>query len=205
MLVAVCCFVISSVTYGQEVKKAATKYYLNVTSEKDGVKENISKTYDDRATMEKDAFFRELGIALPKGEPDKLVLETTIDDKKVSLSTMTFHKVDGNIAWVKRDDDVQMEILQDGKAVKVIETRRQAGDREFKIGRPFSQNNFRFYAEDMEGGSAKVYSSDQQVEVFAFEKDEDGHIKMDDKEADETIQRLEKLIEELKAAKKNND
>ncbi|WP_186755795.1 hypothetical protein [Echinicola salinicaeni] len=192
-----CCFAISSVSIAQNDENP-TKYYLNVSAEKDGVKENISKTYDSRATMEKDPFFKELKLDLPKGQHDKLVLETTIDDKKISLSTMKMNQkrlgISKHMAWVERDDDVDVEILrEDGKQVRVIEK---------KVGYP--NPNFHFDTESMEGGNAKIFSHNKKVEVFAFEKDENGQIKMDDSELDETIERLEDLIKELKAAKKNN-
>ncbi|GAB3658162.1 hypothetical protein GCM10028791_30980 [Echinicola sediminis] len=197
---------ISSLSLGQE---AQTKFFLNVTSEKGGVKENISKTYDNRQIMEKDPFFKELGIDLPKGDHDKLVLETTKGEKKISLSTMTHDKHPGNrhFAWMEREDDVNVEILnKDGKSVKVIEKRMENFGPKFRMGMPFPQSDgkFEFDMEEIEGGNAVLMGKNQKVEVFAFEKDDEGKIKMSDEELDKTIDRLEKLIKELKAAKKNN-
>lgn len=192
-----CCFAISSVSFAQDAENG-TKYFLNVTSEKNGVKENISKTYDNRETMEKDPFFKELKLDLPKGQHDKLVLETTINDKKISLSTMNMTQkrlaIGKHIAWMDRDDDVNVEIVnENGKQIRVLE--KKSG---------FQYPSFEFDAQTIEGGNAKIFSQDKKVEVFAFEKDEEGHIKMDDAEVDETIKRLEDLIKELKEAKKNN-
>ena len=206
ILAVFCCMAISSISFGQEEQ---TKYYLNVASEKDGVKENISKTYQNRETMEKDQIFKDLGIELPKGDHEKLVLETTINDKKVSLSTTRHRALPTNkhFAWVERDDNVNVEIFdKDGKSVKVIEKRIDDYDPNFRIGFPFppGDGNFEFHTEELDGGNAMVFSKDRKVEVFAFEKDEDGNIKMDDEDLDKTIDRLENLIKELKAAKKNN-
>ncbi|WP_200975464.1 hypothetical protein [Echinicola sp. 20G] len=211
LMAVICCFAISSTSFAQEENKSETKYYLNVSSEKDGVKENISKTYDDRQTMEKDPFFKDLGIDLPDGQHDKLVLETTENDKKISLSTMKFNSpkfaIGKHVAWVNRDEDVNVEILdKDGQQVKIIERRIENPDHQFKVGYPLppGHGNFEFHTEEVEGGNTMVFSKNKQVEVFSFEKDDEGNIKMSDEEADKTIKRLEEMIKELKSAKKNN-
>ncbi|QDH78232.1 hypothetical protein FKX85_03920 [Echinicola soli] len=207
MLVACCCFIISGVSFGQE-KEGDTqiRYYLNVSSEKDGVKEEVTKTYDSRLVMEKDAFFKDLGIVLPKVEHEKLVLETTIDHKKVSLSTMQFTSHRGkNVTWVNRDDHVEMAIIKDGKSVQTFKSSAPKSTKKVVLGVPSYQRDFDFDTDEIEGGNAMVYSKDRQVEVFAFDKDENGQIQMNEEEADKTIVRLEKLIEELKASKKQKE
>ncbi|AGA77565.1 hypothetical protein Echvi_1294 [Echinicola vietnamensis DSM 17526] len=203
MFVACCCFMITGMSDGQEIEdKSQTKYYLNVSSEKDGVKEEVSKTYDSRQVMEEDPFFEDLGIELPKGEHQKLVLETTKDDKKISLSTMMYptHR-ERNVSWMHQDDDVEVAIIKNGKSIKTIRSTAPRSGKKVLLGVPAYQRDVDFDT----GSGATMYKGDRQVEVFAFEKDEDGHIQMDQEEAQETIERLEKLIEALKASQDDKD
>ncbi|GGF33132.1 hypothetical protein GCM10011339_21630 [Echinicola rosea] len=207
MLVACCCFIISGVSFGQEKEgNTPIKYYLNVSSEKDGVKEEVTKTYNSRQIMEKDAYFKDLGIVLPKGKHEKLVLETTIDQKKVSLSTMQFAAIKSkNVAWVNRDDNVDVAIIKDGKFLKTFESAAPKPTKKVVLGVPIHQRDFDFDPVELERGNTMVYSKDRQVEVFTFDKDENGQIEMTEEEANKTIERLESLIEALKASKKEND
>ncbi|AWW30826.1 hypothetical protein DN752_12210 [Echinicola strongylocentroti] len=204
VMVACCCFAISAASFGQE-ENASTKYYLNVTSEKNGIKEDISKTYDGRAVLEKDAFFKSLDIDLPSGSYDKLILETTVNEKKVSLSTVNpLSTSNKNIAGAQQDEEVHVELFKGGKSVKVVRGKPLEFDRPYAVGNPTRQSGLAFLAEETNGGNTRMYSQEREVEIFAFDKDENGQLQINDAEADKTIERLERLIDELKAAKKHN-